>query len=337
MDSRGMRLGRLGLDLIHDNHSFGVPSLVLLTGHLRAFMDAAFQDNVVHSWRQFGFKNAPVALHTWDEESSVPTWWTGGASYPDRKQQAAQAPLDHIVANGSLRALLLAYEVQQPLRAAIRSPDIFSVAAKCESHRDLETAQRMLQGLNAQWYALHRVRWLIERALGLSSRRPEPSAVVLKTRPDAILLWRNSSSSLFLRRASAALRDDTRQIWTCKGWHALGVSDIAFVTSYEAVSALARAYDLCYVRLLEAGALRCSLLNKPEVVLKVFLDALGFTIHNGAFNVQWCRSAQALDNSPMGSCLHAGEHYITSMDEWWAKDASAAVELARACIGAVKR
>jgi hypothetical protein len=192
----------------------------------------------------------------------------------------------------------------------------------------------------------------------LARGRLRPSTLVLKTRPDVIIDPRiqphapgprtdvyalhqaqggdygdglvanaernREQSARFARMAAARLRsrDGPRQIWSCKGWHELGLSDVAFVTSFEGLTDLSRAYQCCLPHLLESGVLPCNLMPMPEVVLRIFVEALGFKIHNGAFDLRWCRNSD--------SCLRASEPAVGWMGDRLAAF-RAAVVAARAC------
>jgi hypothetical protein len=197
----------------------------------------------------------------------------------------------------------------------------------------------------------------------LARGRLHPSTLVLKTRPDVLIDLRSQThapgpradayelqqalrdaygdlvanaehdreySARFARMAAARLRsrDGPRQIWACKGWHELGLSDVAFVTSFEGLTDLSRAYQCCLPHLLETGLLPCNLMRMPEVVLRIFVEALGFKIHNGAFDLRWCR-----DSNSEWSCLRASEPI-----SGWMGDRlpafQAAVGAARACTSA---
>ena len=75
-----------------------------------------------------------------------------------------------------------------------------------------------------------------------------------------------------------------RGVWTARLYE-LGVSDIALTSA--ALSALVERRALHAAA--GSGAVPCRLLSKPELVLRLFLEALNFVIHDGAIDVRWCR------------------------------------------------
>ena len=286
-----MRLGEKGLALLKAGGTLPQDqALVLVTGHLRAFGDSRFQNQVQQSWANVGFRSPLVALHTWDTAGSRESWWANFRI----PQQAVGTSIDFAVRKSTLASSLLVHEVEHQPAARIQTPSPLLVARSCSSAEELHGLNSMLDSLNAQWYTLWRARWLLEQ---LWPGRVPPQMIVLKTRPDAQL---RSRAGNLMHRAEKAMLNGSRHVWTCKGWHELGVSDIAFVTSYAALSALIRAYERCYAPLLESGAVPCRLLNKPELVLRLFLEALNFAIHDGAFDVRWCRNVH--------QCEQASEH-----------------------------
>ena len=323
-----LRLGPRGLALLRANASLDdVGSLALVTGHIRAFGDAQFQPLVQASWARLGFEaSTPVALHTWDAAGSEPSWWQLHTEHAAMHVQAPLVSVERALRNSSLAAQFLVYAVEDQRVAPVRTAHALLAARSCANERELDGMYSMYTSLAAQAYALRRVVALAEEFGRLAPGRISPSTLVLKTRPDVILEPRQHGVS-FVRSVEAKLRAsggrDPLQIWTCKGWHKLGVSDVAFVTTYEGLTLLANAYQCCLPRLLESGRLACGLAPMPEVVLRVFVDALGFRVHNGAFNLRWCRRPEA--------CFEASEPANDEMADRLPAFHSA-VDAARECV-----
>ena len=99
-----MRLGEKGLALLKAGGALPQDqALVLVTGHLRAFGDSRFQNQVQQSWANVGFRSPLVALHTWDTASSRESWWANFRI----PQQAVGTSIDFAVRKSALASSLL--------------------------------------------------------------------------------------------------------------------------------------------------------------------------------------------------------------------------------------
>ena len=318
---QGLRLGELGMALLRNESTLrSVDSLVVMTGHLRAFSggDRVFQREMRESWERAGFRSPAVVMHTWQTATSGPSWWHKEHAAAAHNHEPSAARRQHsattaedAVASSVIAPSLMAYQVEGQGRASVPTLSPLRIGRHClpvvDPTAKLPTDTRadhlkgwhgMLASTAMQLYALARGLALLDELYAQKQGTPglPPDAVVLKTRPDVLLLPRHSAAaeSFLSTHAAQAIRGsgNTRQVWTCKGWHARGVSDVAWVTSYEGLAALVRAHDCCFLRLLEKGVLPCDALLVPEIRMKMFFDALGFQIHNGAFDLRWCRTAE---------------------------------------------
>jgi len=283
--------------------------LVMVSGHMRVFAESeAWQSRLHRSWeRLLGSDQLHVALHTWRSVWSADPSWHGHHSNDAPKL----GDVAQLLRNSTLDRSLLLYEVEDERGATIQHADTLLVGRHCGTVADLNAMHAVTSSVYAQWHALRRLLHLIRRWEQVTGGRLPPHQIVLKTRPDALATFALSAFGLAPSQMAEAIRSQPLTAYVTNGWHELGVSDISFVTSLVALRKLSSAFDACFVRLSESGALPCILQAIPEIVLRLFMDAVGIKIQRGAFQLLWCHTTPRNQSNPQPpDCFFANDHVI---------------------------